>query len=202
MVTPEATGQLQPLRKLIHLGGALFPLLYLFVSRQMIIAVSVVSLTAVVAIEWARQHWPFLQRLFEGLIGPALRAGEEQRPTTGLWSMLGILGTVLLFARELAIPAMFYAQVGDPAAELVGRRWGRHRLPNGKSWEGSLGCFSVSLVIGLVCSQILSLSVGVAAVGALVATVAEALPLPVGDNLVMAPLSGLAMAVLRAITPL
>jgi dolichol kinase len=66
-------------------------------------------------------------------------------------------------------------------------------LPNGKSLEGSLGCFTVSLIIGLACTQLLPLSPGIAVLGALVATMAEAAPLPVGDNLFMAPLAGLAM---------
>jgi phytol kinase len=189
----QQSGQVQPLRKLIHLAGAAFPLFYLIAPRQVVLIIALIALILTVAIEWGRQRWPALELLFEKLIGSALRQGEEDSPTAGVWSMLGILITLLAFARELAIPAMLYAQVGDPAAEIVGRRWGRHRLPNGKSLEGSLGCFTVSLIVGLACCQVLSLSPGVAALGALVATVAEAIPLPLGDNLLMAPLAGLAM---------
>ncbi len=181
------------MRKLIHLAGAAFALFYLIASRQVVLTIALIALVLVIAIEWGRQRWPALERLFERLIGPALRQGEESRPTAGVWSMLGILLTLLAFPRELAIPAMLYAQVGDPVAEIVGRRWGRHRLPNGKSLEGSLGCLAVSLVAGLACSHALPLAPGVAALGALVATVTEAVPLPVGDNLLMAPLAGLAM---------
>jgi dolichol kinase len=108
--------------------------------------------------------------------------------------MLGIILAILAFERELAIPAMLYAQLGDPAAEIVGRTWGRHRIPGGKSLEGSLGCCAANLVVGLACCQVLPLAPGVAALGALAAAVAEALPLPVSDNLLMAPLSGLTMA--------
>jgi hypothetical protein len=39
----------------------------------------------------------------------------------------------------------------------------------------------------------LPLSPGIAVLGALIATLAEATPLPLGDNLTMAPLAGLAM---------
>jgi dolichol kinase len=88
---------------------------------------------------------------------------------------------------------MLYAQVGDPAAEIVGRSLGRHRILNGKTLEGSLGCFAVNLATALVCCQLLPLSPGAAALGALTATLAEAVPLPIGDNLMMAPLAGLAM---------
>jgi dolichol kinase len=194
MTTTTQTGRVQPLRKLIHLGGAAFPLLYLVTLRQVVLIIALVALALTITIEWGRQRWLALERLFEGLIGPAMRQGEETRPTAGLWAMLGILITLLAFERHLAIPAMLYAQLGDPAAEIVGRRWGRHRLPNGKSLEGSLAYLTVSLAVGLACCQVLPLSPGAAALGALVATVTEATPLPLGDNLLMAPLAGLAMA--------
>jgi dolichol kinase len=191
-MTPNPpTGRLQPLRKLIHLAGAAFPLLYLFASRAVVLAVALVALAAMLLVEWGRQRWPALERLFKDLVGPALREDEQRRPTAGLPSMLAILFTLIAVPRPFAIPAMLYAQVGDPAAEIVGRRWGRHRLPSGKSWEGSLGCFAASLAVGLLCTLLLPLSPGVAALGAALATLAEALA--PGDNLVMAPLSGLAM---------
>lgn len=193
MTATSGTERVLPLRKLIHLAGAAFALLYLVAPRQVVLVIALVALVLTVAVEWGRQRWPLLERLFEWLIGPALRRGEESKPTTGTWSMLGIIITLFAFRREFAIPAILYAQIGDPAAEIVGRNWGRRRLPNGKSLEGSLGCFTVSLVVGLACCQVLPLSPGVAALGALVATLTEAAPLPLGDNLLMAPLSGLAM---------
>lgn len=193
MTTTRRTERVLPLRKLIHLAGAAFPLLYLVAPREVVLLFALICLVFVVAIEWGRQRWRPLERLFEWLIGPALRKGEERGPTTGIWSMVAIIVTVLLFRREFAITAMFYAHLGDPAAEIVGRRWGRHRMPNGKSLEGSLGCFAVCVIIGLVCTRILPLSFGVAVVGALTAALAEAAPLPLGDNFWMSPLSALAM---------
>ncbi len=193
MTTTQRTDRVLPLRKLIHLTGAAFPLLYLVAPREVVLLVAVICLVFVIAVEWGRQRWSLLERFFEWLIGPALREGEQRGLTTGIWSMLGIIITVLAFKREFAIPAMFYAHLGDPAAEIVGRRWGRHPILNGKSLEGSLGCIIVCVAIGLACTRVLPLSAGVAVAGALAAAVAEAAPLPRGDNLWIAPLSGLAM---------
>ena len=201
MTTTQQTERVLPLRKLIHLAGAVFPLLYLVLPRRTVLVIALTVLAFTVAVEWGRQRWPALEQLFEWLIGPALRRGEEHKPTTGTWSMLGILITLLAFKREFAIPSMLYAHLGDPAAEVVGRRWGRHRLPNGKSLEGSLGCFTVNLVVGLICCQVLPLSPGVATVGALAATLAEVAPVPLGDNLLMAPLSGLTMTLATLTIP-
>jgi dolichol kinase len=192
-VTGQGENRVLPLRKLIHLAGSAFPLLYLFASREVVLWAATIALVITVLVEWGRQHSATLERLFEWLIGPALREGEERKPTTGTWSMLGILISVLLLAREVAIPAMFYAQLGDPAAEIVGRRWGRHRVSSGKSLEGSVGCLITCAVVGLVCSHLVPLGPSVAVLGALMATVVELFPLPLGDNLLMAPLSGLTM---------
>jgi dolichol kinase len=200
MATSQKTDRVLPLRKLIHLSGAVFPFLYLVAPRQIVLLAALAALLFVVVVEWGRQRWSPLERLFEWLIGPALRDGETKGLTTGVWSMLGIIVTVLVFRREYAIPAMFYAQFGDPAAEIAGRRWGRHRFPNGKSLEGSLGCCFACMVVGLACTRILPLSPGVAIFGALAAAVAEVAPLPLGDNLFMAPLSALAMALAAAVT--
>ena len=194
MTSTPSSDRVQPLRKLIHLGGAAFALLYLVAPRQVVLAVALVILALTTAVEWGRQRWPALERLFERIIGAALRQGEESQPTAGLWSMLGVIITLLAFERRFAIPAILYAQVGDPAAEIVGRRWGRHRMPNGKSLEGSLACFVVNLGVGLACCLVLPLSPGVAVLGALAATLTEATPTPLGDNLTMAPVAGLAMA--------
>ena len=198
-MTSRNANRVLPLRKVIHLAGAAFPLLYLVASRELVLWAALIALAFTVLVEWGRQRSPALERLFESLIGSALREGEEQKPTTGTWSMLGILISVLVLAREYAIPAMFYAQLGDPVAEIVGRRWGRHRMSHGKSLEGSLGCFVTCATVGLICTRILPLGPGIAIFGALVATVVEATPLPLSDNLLMAPLSGLAMTLASSI---
>jgi dolichol kinase len=200
MTITEQPDRIQPLRKLIHLSGAAFPLLYLVAPYQVVLIITLITLTLVVVAEWARQRWYTLRRFFERLIGPALRKGESSKPTGGTWSMLSILITVLICARHWAIPAMFYAQVGDPAAEIVGRRWGRHRMPNGKSLEGSLACFTVSVTVGLACCQVLPLVPAIAVLGAVVATLAEAISLPPCDNLMMAPLAGLTMKLATSFT--
>jgi dolichol kinase len=168
--------------------------LYFIAPRSVVLGVSLAALAATAALEWGRQRWPILERLVEGLIGPALRQGEESQPTAGLWAMLGVCITLLLFERRVAIPAVLFAQIGDPAAEIVGRRWGQRRFANGKSLEGSLGFFVTSLAVGLLCCVALPLPPGIAVLGALVATLTEAIPLPLGDNLTMAPLAGLAMS--------
>jgi dolichol kinase len=201
VATTQKSDQVRPLRKLIHLAGAGFPLLYLFSSQRLVLIVALNVLAIVAVIEVGRRHWPGVERAFEQLLGPALRSGEERKPTTGIWSLMGIIFSIVIFDRAIAIAGMFFAQVGDPAAEVAGRRWGRHHWhpAGGKTLEGSLGCFVASVVVGLLCSLELAISPSTVVVGALVATLVEAAPRSVSDNLFMAPVACLAMTLVALI---
>ena len=85
---------------------------------------------------------------------------------------------------------MAFIIVGDTLAALVGRKFGRHRFFGGKSWEGSAACLAGTLAVA-VCTPGLIWSVAV--IGAVVATVVEALPIGIDDNVTVPILSGLAM---------
>ncbi len=186
------------LRKLIHLGGSGFALIYLIAPRQWVIGLALATLALVLVVEYGRQHWALLDAIFQWAIGPALRQGEQSGLTAGVWSTLSILIALVCFPRPVAIPAILFAQLGDPAAEAFGRAFGRHHLFDHKTLEGSLGCLGVCLVVGLLCGKALSISTPAVILGALVATLVEFVPLPPNDNLYMAPLSGAVMVLVGA----
>jgi dolichol kinase len=105
-----------------------------------------------------------------------------------------------LFAEPVAAAALVMVMVGDGAAAVVGRRYGRHRYPFGaaaKSLEGSAALFLTALaatlplvLLGPPYAPLAPLQLGL---GALAATVVEALPVPVNDNVRVPLAAGLAM---------
>lgn len=81
----------------------------------------------------------YLGRLYGKLFRKMLR--KEARP--GMWVVSGgafvlAAGVLvnLLFAPPTAAAALAVMLIGDTAAALIGRRFGKHPAPNGKSWEG------------------------------------------------------------------
>ena len=52
---------------------------------------------------------------------------------------VGIGLTALIFSKEVLEVAIITTAVYDGVATIVGLLWGKHKLPNGKSVEGSLG---------------------------------------------------------------
>lgn len=86
----------------------------------------------------------------------------------------------VLFPLPVAVTAMLYNGLGDAAAAVVGKRWGRHRTSWGKSWEGAGAGFAASLAAGTLVPGI---AAPAALVGAAGAALLEFLPIRINDNL-------------------
>ncbi|MBQ9754836.1 MAG: hypothetical protein IJV93_08830 [Lentisphaeria bacterium] len=89
----------------------------------------------------------YLGRLYGQLFGRMLR--NEVKP--GQWIVSGgapVLAAALLvnllFVPFIAAAAMAVMLTGDAAAALIGRKFGKHKTVNGKSWEG----FFAFIIVG------------------------------------------------------
>ena len=96
---------------------------------------------------------PVITPLYGAIFGKMLR----DEPRHGQWIVSGspyVLAAAflvsLLFGRVPAAAAMTVMLIGDTAAALIGRRFGRHRAPNNKSVEGVVA-FLIASWIFAVC---------------------------------------------------
>lgn len=129
---------------------------------------------------------------------PILRAEEQHRPTGSTFFIAGALLAFLFFDSAIAANATLIQAVADPAAAIVGTRWGHHRW-RGKSLEGSLAYLTTAIAAGcLLLPSHLGLGLPLLALGAVAATVLEFLPLPIDDNLRVPLLTSLVLAAVRA----
>ena len=176
-------------RKSVHLIGLIVPIFYIFIDRyQAVIAVGILVFIALL-IELFKTLWPSFRVAFYQVFTPLLRSHERSGAITGAtYFLIGVFLPILLFPKILAIVCIFFMILGDMAAALIGKKWGRTKLFSRKSLEGSLACFLVCILIALV-----KFNPAVAIIGALVATVVEVIPTKLDDNLTMPLLSGLAM---------
>ena len=178
-------------RKGLHLSSAGIPLGYLLVPRPVVLGVVGVLLAAAVLMELLRHfHRPFRVWLHTRL-GFLFRDFESREISGATFVLLGDLLAVWLFPRHVAIAAMLYLSICDAVASLVGRRFGRVRFA-GKSLEGSAAFFLSAVIIGWL---LLPGELPAVLVGALVATVVEALPGRIGplrldDNLLIPLIAG------------
>lgn len=100
----------------------------------------------------------YLGRLYGKLFKNMLRA--EVKP--GQWIVSGgapvLMAALLLnliFPPLIAAASMAVMLTGDAAAALVGRKFGKHQLVNGKSLEGTLSFIAVGYIalsiVGIIC---------------------------------------------------
>jgi dolichol kinase len=129
----------------------------------------------VVVVETARLYIPalnnFLLSPFTGMARP-----EEFKHYSGIFHTT--VGVFILFAlfgagTRIVTASLFYVALGDTAAALVGKSFGRHKIMGGKkSWEGAFGCLAVCAAAGLACG----FNVVAVLASSAVACIIEALP--------------------------
>jgi glycerol-3-phosphate acyltransferase PlsY len=122
-----------------------------------------------------------------------LREEELSGLTTSNYVLLAALVSYIVFGRDIAVLAVSFLAIGDVAAAIVGQRMGRTKL-FGKALEGDLACFFSCLVIGFALYYA-GLHVGSRTVilGAVGATIGQAIQMPVDDNLTLPLFAGVLM---------
>lgn len=180
-------------RKTTHMIALVIPGGYVLLglNADEMLAVMVPIAALMIAVDIARlRRWRFWTGFWEQVFGRMIRPHEKRGDFTGATYILAtVCVAVALFDKPIAVAALSFIIVGDTFAALVGRRWGRHRI-GAKSVEGSLACLVSTLVVAVL---VPNLAWPVGLIGAVCATVVEALPLGIDDNVSVPLLSGLAM---------
>ena len=189
--TEDITFGAEFVRKGIHLCALVIPVGYSFLPFY--IAMIGVSISAVISvmIDISRFRQWKLWHLLAVLLTPIIRDHEIKGGFTGASYILTTSAiSIALFPKPIAIAALVFIIIGDTAAALIGRRFGKHKLIKNKSLEGSGACL-LSLVALSFFIPGLPTPVGLA--GALTATLAELFTGKIDDNFTVPISSGFVM---------
>jgi dolichol kinase len=170
-------------RKSFHiLFGIIFLLLIYFVGTGL--SFQIITVCFLLGLIVALLHRRGIKLpLFERVIFEVEREHEKHFP--GKAALLFFLSALILlyfFKSEqgIVLGALSVAIFADAGAALIGKKFGKHKIVNKKHYiksvEGTLACFVIALVVLLF-----FVPIGVAIVGAIVATILELMPL--NDNL-------------------
>ena len=185
-------------RKVFHIfGGLVVPIAALFLPRVVLLS----SLGAVTFIflgfELLRLKVPGINSWFMLWFKPLLREKEGSRLTGSSYMLISSLIAFLAFQRDVAVLALAFLAIGDAVGTIVGERIGKRRLL-GKTLEGDLACFISCIAIGLVFHYGgLNIPLLTILIGSVSATLIEAMPLPLNDNLTMPLFAGLVMTLMQ-----
>jgi dolichol kinase len=183
-------------RKILHIiAGMAFVAVALVVERSfgktvllwlIFIALLVSLVTDYLRVEcgWKLRGFAFLER-----------AREVGRLHATTYTFIGALLAFIFFDRDIAYAGILMFFLGDAAAAIFGRVWGRRKFIGKKSVLGT----SVMLVISLVVGVAILRDVWLAIIMALSATIVEALVEKMDDSFLIILFSGIVAQFLRFI---
>ncbi len=184
-------------RALFHICcGLSIPVASLFLPEIILLVALGVITSIFIAFDLTRLRVPAINRWFLWFFKPLTREKEVAHPTGSSYMLLAALIAFLSFPGDIAALALSFLAVGDPAATIVGKRIGRRKLW-GKSLEGSAACLISCVAIGFVFRHFgLNITPLAILVGSVCATIMEAIPLPINDNLTMPLFAGAVMTII------
>ncbi len=177
-------------RRTVHLASGVLGPLAVAVGPAIATPAFAALLAVAVAAEAARLLSPRARAGLGGLAGDLFRPAEADRPSGASALALGYALTWWLFPPATAGAAIVVAAVADPAAALVGSRFGG---TSPKSLPGSLACMAAAALV-LAAYRMPAMLIAFASVGA---ALAERAPWRGSDNVIV-PLTVAALLGLAA----
>lgn len=128
------------LRNLYHVGNGVGILLYihLVVGRTGMIATAASFAVFAWTAEITRRRWPAINAMLMRLWGGVAHPDEHWKINSATWMVTALLILASFFSMPACAVGVAVLGVADPAAALVGRRFGRHRLRGSKTLEGTV----------------------------------------------------------------
>ena len=141
------------------------------------------------SMEVSRRVSPRINRLLMWAFGPVAHAHEAWRINSATWFSSALVVVALLGSPLAAMIAFLVLGWADPAAGIIGRKYGRIRLVHGRSLEGTLTFAVVGTLVSLGALLLwhpelsLGAMVCVALAGAVPGAIAELFARRIDDNL-------------------
>lgn len=180
------------IRKSIHMLG--FIIIPLYINSPYIALSLLITLLAIYCIsEYMRLRFGINMPVVSKI---ALLARRDDEPISNpvmapVYLALGVLITFTALPQPANYVGVAVVALGDGSASIVGRAYGRHRIPyTGKSLEGSLAFFATAMLGSILFVQPL-----IAFMASLVGVAVEQVPLPINDNLTIPLLTGVAVLI-------
>jgi dolichol kinase len=172
------------LRRALHASTAVLALVGLH-STGWLRAVTICLATTGVLVESLRLRIPAVQRVLERVV-PVYRDRERTRPSGAMWLALGY-AIVAWLPPPAGVAGLLVGALADPAGAVVGSRFGRGAR---KSTAGS-AAVAVTAAGALL---LLALPLPAALLAGVAAAIAERWSGPLDDNVLVAPVAGLVVA--------
>ena len=184
-ILSEAIGRtegLQPWRRVFHAtNGTLAVIAISVLGLEVSTAILILGILLVLAVvlDGVRLFYPKLNVLFFKAFSSLASPREAKKIASSTWYALSALLVLWVFPEPYALAGILVLALADPAASVVGQRWGRIRFLAG-SVRGT-AAFAVVAFFALL----LFVPWWLALVVAMATAVVEAAPINLDDNLIV-----------------
>ncbi|MFH1432928.1 MAG: diacylglycerol/polyprenol kinase family protein [archaeon] len=182
------------MRKMIHLNGIFIIIMYELLDKRITLLVLTIALVIALEAEYFRIEWGKKIPLFDVLFR------QKEKKVLGGYVFLAISAIIAIsvFSKEVAALAILMIVIGDAAAAIFGRAYGKHFIPGlkNKAYEGVIAEFVADMAVGilylaLVIGNITPIYWIVLIMMAAVGTTIETLTNKLDDNLLVPVFSGI-----------
>lgn len=192
----EKIPKIKVLRKLWRLIGSIFPILYFFINKNIILIILGIILLIFLFLEFIRFYKTDFNKLLFKKLSFILKEKEKNKISATTWFLFSSFLSILIFEKSIAITALFFMIFGDIFAEVIGLKYGKFKLIGKKTLEGSLACLIACFIIGFILLNYLNITIIMIIFGSLGATLIELLPIGLDDNFTMSLFSGIVMSII------
>ncbi|MFV0626298.1 MAG: diacylglycerol/polyprenol kinase family protein [Alphaproteobacteria bacterium] len=176
-------------RKLLHLSSLWIPFFIYFANQIIVIATLSVLLIGNIAIEYSNYKRQGIIRKYLGYFICKLSRSFELKKCNirfsgSVFVLLASLLSVILFTKEIAAFSVYIMLISDTAAALFGKAFGKTKIYDKKSLEGSLAFFTSAIISSMFLDKLIPFSYSVI-LACLLATILEiySKKLKLDDNL-------------------
>lgn len=180
----------QIMRRLFHLfNGFAIATLYLisFSHSQMIHFLGLFACLLYV-FEQVRVNYPEQAVKFLPISRFLIRAEEQLKESAMVPYLMGVLLTIITFPKEIALVGIYTLAFADPLSAIVGINFGKHKISETRSAEGSFAFFlstflcSIAVLSGYYSGTTFSIIL-ISFILGVAGTVLDLFPLKIDDNL-------------------
>jgi len=184
-------------RKAIHIFSTIIPILYIFTSKEFIVIFVGIGTVFMFAIDFLKSGNNIINKIYKRYLFDILREDEKQfdkvKITGGTYYASGIFLALIFFSKEVAILSILVMIWCDTFAAIIGIYFGKHRIFNQKTFEGSLSFllsgFFIVFILNFYFPDIITIKAGF--ITLFLVTIIELYNTKLNDNLVLPLVTGI-----------
>jgi len=192
-------------RKLIHLSSLSIPIVYYFITKELALMILVPFTLFSLAIDYGRYfHKPlasFIYKIFGFIMRKHERDEKKKNLNGATYVLISATVVIFLFPKIFVITGFAILIVGDIAAALIGRKFGKTKFLF-KSLEGTLAFIVFSCIVVMFTPKIVGNSTEflIAIIAVVIGAIAENISGEWADDNFMVPVTvGITMWVLYTV---